>query len=274
MDWFSAHKKKIIILALAAAAFFMALNLRSRISNLLSFKDVPSSSAPSPSATAATSSPLEQKPENRPNVLVSPFFIYSGRDPQEVRSNAEEIKIFPAEYREKIYSKIRSNGAAVKQNPDFFNGWLEVGFYKKQIGDYEGARDAWEYVGLIRPQNGVSFANLGALYWHDLPDFPKAEKNFKAAIANSPADTSLYVSFSDFYFYSYQEKSDFAEKVLQQGLEFNPDNGNLLRALAALYERKGEFAKALLQWEKILAQNPNDPALMEKIESLKKKSAQ
>ena len=54
--------------------------------------------------------------------------------------------------------------------------WLVLGVYRKMIGDYESAKEVWEYASAIRPQNSVSFNNLGELYAYYLKDNAKAEK--------------------------------------------------------------------------------------------------
>src|SRR3989344_2774113 len=169
--------------------------------------------------------------------------LYSGRDPVEVRPNAGEMEGFSESQKQKVYSEIVAAGRAVKENPDYFAGWIELGLLKKMIGDYEGAADAWEYAGVTRPQNSISFANLGELYWRYLPDYPRAEKNFLISIMNKPDDIGIYMSLSDLYSYSYAQKRGLADDALLEGLEANPDNTDLIRWLAALYEREKEYAR-------------------------------
>lgn len=200
-----------------------------------------------------------------------PLPPYTGRDPAEVRPLEEEVKLFSEDQREMLYNKIRELGAAVEKNLNFLNGWNELGLLKKMIGDYEGARDAWEYASLIRPANSLSFANLGELYWRYLPDYPRAEKNFRASIRNKSNDPDIYISLSDFYSYSYKEKAHLADDVLLEGITANPGDINLYRALAYLYERQKEYAKAIEWWQKVLEKEPGNSAVAATIEVLKKK---
>lgn len=197
--------------------------------------------------------------------------LYTGREAREVKPYPEEVKLFSEEQKRKLYASIENFAQAVKGNPDYLFGWIELGITKKVIGDYEGARDAWEYAGIIRPFNSVSFANLGELYWRYLPDFPRSEKNFKTAIKNKPDDFSVYISLSDLYYYSYKEKKDLAYAVLLDGIAANPDDANFPRALAALYERDGNFVKAIEWWKKVLVKEPNNTAVAAAIETLQKK---
>lgn len=196
---------------------------------------------------------------------------YAGRDPQEVRPSPEEVKLFSAEQKEKIYGELRMHGSAVKEKPDYFFGWIQVGLLKKVIGDFEGARDAWEYAGVISPKNSVSFANLGELYWRYLPNFPKSEANFKISIKNKPNDSSTYMSLSDLYRYSFVEKKDLADDVLLEGVNANPNSIDLMKQLARLYEFEGKYVLAVTWLQKVLAADSSNAEVATEIEVLKKR---
>lgn len=203
--------------------------------------------------------------------VISSFTPYTGRDPQEVNPTAEGVKLMDEESRRKFYLGIENYGAALKANPGYLHGWLQLGLLKKVIGDYIGARDAWEYAGLIEPRNTVSFSNLGELYWRYLPDFPRSEANFRTAIKNRPEDPPVYISLSDFHYYSYTAKKDLADDVLLEGIAANPGSTDLKRALAGLYERDGNIAEAIIWWQKVLEKEPENTSVAAAIEALKKK---
>ena len=215
-----------------------------------------------------TDDPITTKHGKINNPVTTNIPVYTGRDSEEIRPNPEEVKIFPDKRKEELYSGIEVQGKIVKENPDFLTGWLEVGLLKKIIGDYEGARDAWEYAGIIRPGNSVSFANLGELYWRYLPNYVKSEANFKTSIKNKPDDPSVYVSLSDLYFYSYAEKQHLADDTLLEGIKANPNDTNLIRSLATLYERQKEYIKAKEWWTKLLEKEPSDTEVAAHIKEL------
>ncbi len=218
------------------------------------------SGIPSISSTAA---PVSSKPA-----------VYNGRPADEVRPVESEVKLFSESQKQTIYNSIQNYGKAVKENPDFFQGWLELGILKKNIGDFEGARDAWEYASVIRPANSVSFGNLGELYWRYLHQYLQAEMNWKMSIKNDPSNSGMYISLSGIYFYSMKEKNEFADDILMEGIEKNPQNRDLLKALARLYEQRNEYAKAIEWWQKALDKDPGDTSIAVSIEALKKKSGQ
>lgn len=184
---------------------------------------------------------------------------YAGRPLAEYRETPEEVKLFNEDQKQKLRARLKDYGDAVAANPDQLDAWLQGGLVKKAIGDYEGARDAWEYAALIRPQAFAPFKNLGEIYWRYLPDFPKSEMNFRQAIKNDPAVLDAYLSLSDLYRYSYKEKSDLADDVLLEGLAKNLGLGRDLTAyLARYYKETGNKEKAIEYYEKLKSFEPDN----------------
>ena len=131
-----------------------------------------------------------------------------------------------------VTEKTRRLTADLKNNPDNFSAWLDLAIYRKMIHDYQGAKEIWEYLNKAYPTQSISFGNLGDLYHYFLKDFPKAEVNFKQAIANSPNRIDLYRGLFELYKYSYKQNTSAAEDILLSGLKANPDNPDLQNLLA------------------------------------------
>lgn len=129
-----------------------------------------------------------------------------------------------------ITKKIEEIVAVLRKNSDAFNSWVGLGIERKAAGDYEGARDAWEYASAIRPSNSVSFGNLGDLYAYYLRDPHKAEQRFLTAVKNDPSMTYLFVQTADFYVSVLGNRSK-AVAFLQQALRDNPRNQDLKKVL-------------------------------------------
>lgn len=194
---------------------------------------------------------------------------YTGREPGEVRPNEEALKNTPEERRQALYRAIQKYGAEIKNDPAR-GDWVSLGLFKKNIGDYEGAADAWEYASILFPGEDTPLFNLGELYRHYIPDYPKSERFFRAAIAKELANASrAYISLSDLYYYSYTEKRDQADNVLVEAIGVYPRDMNLVRALAALFERMGDKKQAILWWEKVLQEEPENAFVKDSIRALK-----
>lgn len=278
------NKKLMLVLAVCFILVSLVI-FRSKIGQFISMRNSEQreeqshENSPLPSLTFAPTPRVSETPQiSSTPILPKPsqisLYKYNGRPTEEVRPNPEEVKLFSESQRRDIYDALQNFGKSVKENPDSFSSWLQLGLLKKTIGDYEGARDAWEYASIIRPLNDVSFANLGQLYWRYLHLYAQAETNFKTAIKNNPHDSGTYVSLSDLYFYSLKEKADLADDVILEGIAANPKNTDLPKSLAYLYEKKGEYASAIEWWQKVLAQDPQNADITTTIANLKKKLTQ
>lgn len=269
----------VLVLLLLGASFLF----REDISRLLSFQEkAPAGSMPYSDESSLLGGEEGNKKESaqvlptpvKPVISAPARPQYTGRDPTEVRPVPDEVRLFTAEQKEQLYATLQTHGRAVKADPEYFNGWIQVGILKKTIGDFEGAGDAWEYAGVIQPLNSLSFANLGELYWRYLHDYPKSEKNFRISIKNKPYDPATYISLAELYHYSMKEKYDLADDVLLEGIAANPQDNpyeSLARRLAYLYEQRKEDAKALDWWKKVLSVAPGDEEVKKDIAELEAK---
>lgn len=147
-------------------------------------------------------------------------------------------------------NKINSLSKSLKANPSNFQFWIDLGLNRKMINDYVGAKEAWEYASLLRPQNSVSFSNLGDLYHYYTKDYEKAEKNLKKAIENKPDYAIYYKNLSDLYKFSYKTDTDLAEQTLLDGLKANPNLVDMSVFLASYYKEVGNREKAIFYYKK------------------------
>lgn len=168
----------------------------------------------------------------------------------------------------RVTEKINELTKAIKEDYDYFLYWVELGNYRKYIEDYEGAIEAWDFAGLLRPKNHISFHNLGELYGFYLGDYKKAEQNFLKSIINDSANIDAYMQLASLYEYRYTEKADQIENLFRTGLKFNPNEPHLMIALGNYYKDQGKIAKALEYFEKVAELYP-DKDLEAEIEALK-----
>lgn len=142
-----------------------------------------------------------------------------------------------------VLSKVATITTLLREDLTSFKNWLDLAIQYKIAGDYEGARDVWEFINETSPTNSVSFHNLGDLYHFNLKDYPKSEENFRKAIENSPQNTQSYGGLHGLYKYSYKQDSNLAESVLLEGIEAVTNNIDLVIALANYYKERGNMSK-------------------------------
>ncbi len=129
-----------------------------------------------------------------------------------------------------IRAKIEEMESELKKDSNNLDNWLVLGIYRKTIGDYEAAKEIWEYANILSPSNSVSFNNLGDLYAYYLKDNKKAEENFLKAVKNGPDQVYIYRNLYEFYRFALKNDAK-AKKILQQGITANPKDSQDLQTL-------------------------------------------
>lgn len=133
-------------------------------------------------------------------------------------------------------SHLESAIATIKKDPKDVMGWIDLGLQRKALGDYEGARDVWEYTKALDPNNIVPWNNLGDLYHFYLKDYKKSEENWKKTITLKPDYMQGYRGLYELYLYSMKEKSGEIPVILKQGIAKNPEATDL-QVMLAEYEK-------------------------------------
>lgn len=214
----------------------------------------------------------------------TPEVVVTRIDP--LRERADEILArpvyaqgdFPDAVRKDLERQIAEATVVLKQDYNNLTPWITLGLVRKAFEDYVGAAEAWEFAGVIRPKNALSFANLGFLYSSYLKDYVRGEKNYLRAIANDVHDVRSYNNLADLYWYSVPEKRSKIPELLVGGLRENTDRDHrvpLLARLAIYYKDNNEYEKAVGVMEEIAALLPENAAeLRKEIEELKAKDGE
>ncbi len=142
----------------------------------------------------------------------------------------------PEDLKNKTIKQVKDLSENLKKDSSYLEGWVELGLLRKLLGDYEGARDAWEYAAFLSPTFYVPFHNLGFLYWQYLKDFKESEENYLEAIKNEPKDIQAYADLSDLYYFSLGDANT-AKEILNKGIKINKSDLVLPKALSDLEER-------------------------------------
>lgn len=151
---------------------------------------------------------------------------------------------YPVSYRESMSAKIKLATETLKADPTRTAVWLDLALYRKQIDDYEGAREIWEYLTRVLPGNSVAFANLGDLYHVYLKDYLRSENYYRTAIKLDPVEIGYYIALHDLYRYSYKKDTTLAADVLKEGLAHSPKSVELLMFLGRYYRDSGDVSNS------------------------------
>src|SRR3989344_7349091 len=99
----------------------------------------------------------------------------------------------PDSVKNEALKKLEELAIMIREDYDYSNQWYDLGAYRKLLGDYAGAIDAYDFVTLIRPNDVISYMNLGEIYAVYLKNYGQAEKNYLQAIKNDPTKASSYM---------------------------------------------------------------------------------
>lgn len=121
--------------------------------------------------------------------------------------------------------------AKLKETPENAALWAQLGFYRKGVEDYKGAREALEYSLTLNPLNAVATDNLGVVYAYYLPDPLKAEAYFLKALALEPDASFRYLRLFELYKYLLKDEVK-ANAILERGLKAIPGEPSLKALLS------------------------------------------
>ncbi len=194
------------------------------------------------------------------------FFVYTntqqmqGTQPEDQQYTIEEIPIesveapqvrlpvvdqsLPEEVRSRLIERAEEIQVQLQQNPDEGAWWLELGVIFHSAGDYEGAREIWEFLIRAAPTHTTSYDNLGKLYHYQLKDFEKAESYFTQSLATDAAVLIPYLELHNLYRYSYKTDTTLAADILKTAIAQFPETIELHLTLGAYYRDTGNYTAA------------------------------
>ena len=216
----------VILLVISGLGSYIYYDYVGNVGNRVSNKSTENnSSLTSEPATGGTPTPnLEEIKKQIPNL--DRAIVFKGDLTEEQKNRAiAEIKMITA---------------ALKADYDKLAEWLTLGIWRKTIGDYEGAAEAWKFATIIRSKDPVAFHNLGDLYSQYFPDYPKAEQYYLSAIEKDTGHNPFFfIKLYEFYRY-YYKKLDLAEKTLLDAIKANPGDEQLKAILDDLRKEVGK----------------------------------
>ena len=170
---------------------------------------------------------------------------------------------------EKIYrDNIEAQLEYLQNNKNDSNGWVVLGALRKVVGDYNGAKAAWDFAILLNPQSAMPFLNLGELYGFYFKDLANAEKNYLLGIEKDPQYYQAYTDLADLYWADRKGvKQERIESLLEKGIATvtGPNKNMIVLRLARYYEDIKDFVNAGKYYEMFLRDEPNNADIQQKL---------
>ena len=152
--------------------------------------------------------------------------------------------------RASIQDKVNAQQVFLEKNPRDPFLWINMGSLRLIAGDTTGAKEAWEYVKVLAPKDGVPYFNLAAMYADNLKEYGAATVEYTKALELSPQNSSGYIALAQIYTDAYKTDTDLAEKTLVKGIAIIPNAYEIQVSLARFYSARQRNAEAKAMYAK------------------------
>lgn len=161
-------------------------------------------------------------------------------------------------------------GRLENEDPDDnASAYLDIGFYKNELGDKEGAIQAYRAGIEQYPRHEVMVSNLAHIY-EDMKEYESAEKYYQKLLEVNPRNVRGIIDFASLYRYYFDDKQDaIVDMVEVRGLANNPNEFNLLIFLANYYRYDmQDLRKAEIYYRQILELDPQNISVQVELRNL------
>jgi len=169
-----------------------------------------------------------------------------------------------------LINKIRQNDALLRDNDPLndVGAYLGIGFDTRQLGDDKAAILAYLEALKINPDHPLGLNNIATSY-REIGEYAKAEEAYRRAIISIPGEISNYINLADVYRIQHPYDEEGLLAIINSGIEVVGGPYDLISYLAVYYRDKGDTAKAIEYFEKLLAVSPNNESVKAELERLR-----
>lgn len=154
----------------------------------------------------------------------------------------------------------------LKEFPDYYEVYLELGQVERNLGDYDAAIKYTKKASEVIASSSIPWLNLSS-YYSEIEEYNKAYDALWGAQKASPDYYMVYEKIVDFYKWHYPQKQDEIPAVYELGIAQTND-AHLVKAYADyLFDnnRKGDALKYYLQLQQY---NPNNETINNRIKEI------
>lgn len=191
------------------------------------------------------------------------FFVFKKSQP-----NCLPAKELPAEQSEQLIRRCQENYELLKEFPDYYDVFLDLGNIYRTMGNYDLAVKYFDKAWQAIPSNSTPYLNIAAVY-EDQKNYDQAFEAYWKAQEINPAYDFIYERIVDFYSKFYPQKEAEIPQVYQLGIQKVSDYWGLKRGLAKYYFEKKRYEEAITLLEEVAAKDPEDEFVKTMLEEAK-----
>ena len=160
----------------------------------------------------------------------------------------------------KIYENI------LKIDPGYTDAYFWIGYLHEEVGERSYAMDYWKKTLELDPDHSDALNSLGYVYAEEGTHLDEAEALVKHALEIKPDSPAYLDSLGWVYF----KKKEFlkAKEYIEKASNLLKDPV-ILDHLGDVYYALGNFSKAEELWQEVLAIEPENKTIQEKVDNLK-----
>jgi tetratricopeptide (TPR) repeat protein len=210
-------------------------------------------------------------------VLGGIFYLYQNKENRDIDNFINKIK---TDYRvsdfidsaletseaQRMVDRLNEAYVYLEEGDKLYLSWIDIGMYKKVLGDYSGAEDAWRSAVALSDNPALAYGNLANLYFYNLRDYIKAEEYYKKALDAVPGSYTYREGLADLYRYDLRNKVNEVEQIMKDGVEKDINNSIAYYAyLVDFFSSENNEEKIKEYTKKIKEIDPNWQAFAEDV---------
>ncbi|MCA9727442.1 MAG: tetratricopeptide repeat protein [Candidatus Eisenbacteria bacterium] len=150
----------------------------------------------------------------------------------------------------------------LRKNPSAWMAHHNLAMLREEQGRFEEAAREYQAALALRPDLDQSHYNLGNV-WVQFQRWTDAEREYREALALNPGLVPVHTNLGNVLYKT--GRVDEAIEHWQQSLEAEPGNHDLRRSLEHALEQTGRDGEAAQELEVLVAQQPDDSRLLQKL---------
>mgnify|MGYP001582557382 CR=1 FL=1 len=158
----------------------------------------------------------------------------------------------PEDFKALLMKRMENTVTALKKDPSQPGEWLDLAIWYHTASDFEGAREVWEFLIKVAPQDTTAYDNLGRMYHYDLKEFAKSEPYFLESKKIRPDALPPYIELFQLYSLSYKKGTSAAVDIMKEAQAKYPTDAGLYFTLAVYYRDRGDLTNARAELLKAL----------------------
>jgi tetratricopeptide (TPR) repeat protein len=181
------------------------------------------------------------------------------------------VASFFNENEEELPQEIKEAYDSIKADPSKTDPYITIATWKRDKGQIDDAIKLYNAALEVQPDNTLLLMNLADLYLRN-QKYAEAEKNYLRVVEVNPKWLAAYRGLADLYRYQMPEKQSEIPKILEKGLETNPEHElYFVGPLAIYYKDFGTKEEAIKWYGRLLELDPGNTTAKGELEEIKKR---